>query len=129
MSKRNLIIGIGVIAVAIAWYAFRPELLFINKTVNEELPTAQPTSMAMSKGTEPMVLGKGDFRGLAHETKGAATVHQLADSKRILRLTNFETGQIGHGDTLPVPAPSDRHPERQSPPSDPAPAPPSSRSS
>ena len=72
MSKRNLIIGLGVIALAIAWYAFRPELLFINKSVNEELPVAQPASMAMSKGTEPMVLGKGDFRGLAHETKGAA---------------------------------------------------------
>ena len=38
-----------------------------------------------------MVLAKGDFRGLAHETKGAATVHQLADGKRILRLSNFET--------------------------------------
>jgi len=91
MSKRNLIIGIGAIALVIAWYAFRPELLFINKTVNEELPVAQPVSMAMSKGTEPMVLGKGDFHGLAHETKGVATVHQLGDGKRVLRLTNFET--------------------------------------
>jgi len=91
MNKRNLIIGLGTIALAIAWYAFRPELLFINKTVNEQLPVAQSASMAMSKGTEPMVLGKGDFRGLAHETKGAATVHQLADGKRILRLTDFET--------------------------------------
>ena len=91
MSKRNLIIGIGAIALVIAWYAFRPELLFINKTVNEELPVAQPVSMAMSKGTEPMVLGKGGFHGLAHETKGVATVHQLGDGKRVLRLTNFET--------------------------------------
>ena len=91
MSKRNLIIGIGVIALAIAWYAFRPELLFVNKTVNEGLPTTEPTTMAMSKATEPMVLAKGDFRGLAHETSGAATVHQLSDGKRILRLTNFET--------------------------------------
>ena len=91
MNKRNLIIGLGTITLAIAWYAFRPELLFINKTVNEQLPVAQSASMAMSKGTEPMVLGKGDFRGLAHETKGAATVHQLADGKRILRLTDFET--------------------------------------
>ena len=91
MSKRNLIIGIGVIVLAIAWYAFRPELLFVNKTVNEELPVAQSASMAMSKGTEPMVLGKGHFRGLAHETKGAATLHQLPDGKRLLRLTNFET--------------------------------------
>ena len=91
MSKRNMIIGGAIIALAIGWYAFRPELLFVNKTVNEGLPTAQPTSMAMAKGTEPMVLAKGDFRGLAHETKGAATVHQLGDGKRILRLTNFET--------------------------------------
>jgi Electron transfer DM13 len=91
MSKRNLIIGLSVVVLAIAWYAFRPELLFINKTVNEELPVAQSAPLAMSKKTEPMVLGKGDFRGLAHETKGAATVHQLPDGKRILRLTNFET--------------------------------------
>jgi Electron transfer DM13 len=91
MNKRNLIIGLGGIALVIAWYAFRPELLFINQTVNEQLPVAETVSMAMSKGTEPMVLAKGDFRGLAHETKGAATVHQLADGKRILRLSNFET--------------------------------------
>jgi Electron transfer DM13 len=91
MSKRNLFIGVGVIALAVGWYAFRPELLFVNKTVNEELPVSQATSLATSKGTESTVLGKGDFRGLAHETKGAATVHQLADGKRILRLTKFET--------------------------------------
>jgi hypothetical protein len=91
MNKRNLYIGTGVVALAIAWYAFRPELLFINKTVNEELPVAQASSMTMLKETEPIVLAKGDFRGLAHETKGMATVHQLADGKRILRLSSFET--------------------------------------
>ena len=91
MSKGNIIIGMGVIALAVAWYAFRPELLFVNKTVNEELPVGQASSTTMSKGTETMILAKGDFRGLAHETKGAATVHQLADGERILRLTNFET--------------------------------------
>lgn len=92
MQNRKLMIGIIALAVVVVgWYLFRPELLFISKTVNEQLPTAQPTTMAMSKGTEPMVLAKGDFRGLAHETKGVATVHQLGDGKRILRLTNFET--------------------------------------
>jgi hypothetical protein len=91
MSKRNLIIGVGVVALGIAWYAFRPELLFINKTVNEELPVAQAGSMSMAKGTEPTVLAKGEFRGLAHETTGEATVHRLADGKRILRLSDFET--------------------------------------
>jgi len=91
MTKRNIYIGIGLIALAGAWYAFRPELLFVNKTVNEALPTAQSGSMAMAKSTEPMVLAKGDFRGLAHETKGAATVHQVGEGTRVLRLTNFET--------------------------------------
>ncbi len=92
MQNRKLLIGvIALVVVVIAWYLFRPELLFISKTVNEELPTAGPTSMAMSKGTEPMVLVKGDFLGLAHETKGVASVYQLADGKRVLRLTNFET--------------------------------------
>jgi len=91
MSKRNLLIGIGAVALAIAWYAFRPELLFINKSVNEELPAATAGSMAMANGTNPMILAKGDFRGLAHETRGAATVHQLPDGKRILRLSEFET--------------------------------------
>lgn len=92
MQNRKLMIGIIVLAVVVVgWYLFRPELLFISKTVNEELPTAQPTTMAMSKGTEPMVLAKGDFRGLAHETKGLASVYQLADGKRVLRLTGFET--------------------------------------
>ena len=38
MSKRKIIIGLGVVVLAIGWYAFRPELLFINQTVNEEFP-------------------------------------------------------------------------------------------
>ncbi len=91
MNKRNLVIVMAVIALAIGWYAFRPELLFINKTVNEALPPVPSPSMALSKATESMVLAEGSVLGLAHETKGNATVHQFADGKRILRLTNFET--------------------------------------
>jgi hypothetical protein len=49
MSKRNFIIGIGVIALTIAWYVFRPELLFVTDG-QRRVATAQPTSMAMSKG-------------------------------------------------------------------------------
>jgi len=91
MNKRNLIIGSGAVALALAWYAFRPELLFVNKTVNEELPAAYASSPATSQGAASMVLAQGEFHSLAHETKGAATLHQLADGKRILRLSNFET--------------------------------------
>ena len=38
MNKRNIIISVGIVVLAIAWYAFRPELLFVNKTVNGEFP-------------------------------------------------------------------------------------------
>jgi hypothetical protein len=91
MSKRNLIIGGTVVVVVIGWYAFRPELLFINKSVNESMPVAQSASMAMARTTEPAILVKGDFRGLAHETKGTAAVYRLDDGKKVLRLMNFET--------------------------------------
>jgi Electron transfer DM13 len=88
MSKRNIIIGASVILVGVLWYAFRPELLFINKTVSEEFPGGAAMA-SIEKG--PMVVSKGSFKGLAHETKGLAAVYQLADGKRTLRLTEFET--------------------------------------
>ena len=65
-----------------AWYAFRPERLFINQRVNEQFPTA---SAATNQ------LASGQFHTAAHETKGMATVFQLADGKKTLRLTNFQT--------------------------------------
>jgi hypothetical protein len=77
MSKRNITIGVGVVASAIGWYAFRPELSFVNKTVNEEFPGGAVMA-SIEKG--PMELTKGSFKGLAHETKGTASIYQLADA-------------------------------------------------
>ena len=88
MNKRKIIIGLGAIVLATAWYAFRPELLFINKTVNEEFPGG-PAMASIEK--EPIAVTKGSFKGLAHETKGLASIYQLADGKRTLRLTEFAT--------------------------------------
>jgi hypothetical protein len=88
MSKRNIIICAGVVVLAIGWYAFRPELLFVNKTVNEEFPGGAAMA-SIEKG--PMSITKGNFKGLAHETKGLASIYQLPDGKRTLRLTEFET--------------------------------------
>jgi len=81
-------IGAGVIVLAVLWYAFRPELLFINKTVSEEFPGGAAMA-SIEKG--PMAVTKGNFKGLAHETKGLASIYQLPDGKRTLRLTEFET--------------------------------------
>jgi electron transfer DM13 len=88
MSKRNIILGAAVVVLAIGWYAFRPELLFINKTVSEEFPGGAAMA-SIEKG--PMAVTKGKFKGLAHETKGLASIYQLADGKRTLRLSEFET--------------------------------------
>jgi hypothetical protein len=38
-----------------------------------------------------MSLAQGNFKSLAHETKGMATLYKLADGKQTLRLTEFET--------------------------------------
>jgi len=88
MRKRNIFLGVAAVLLAIAWYAFRPELLFINKTINEEFPGGAAMA-AIEKG--PMPVTKGNFKGLAHETKGLASIYRLADGKRTLRLTDFET--------------------------------------
>src|SRR5688500_657919 len=34
MRKRNALIGLAIVIVAGGWYAFRPERLFVNRTVN-----------------------------------------------------------------------------------------------
>jgi hypothetical protein len=82
MSKKFPVVLAVVLVGAGAWYAFRPERLFIDQKVNEQFPTA---SAANNK------LASGEFHSGAHETKGTATVFQLADGKKTLRLTNFET--------------------------------------
>lgn len=83
MSRKIPVILAVAIVAAGAWYAFRPERLFINQKVNEQFPTA--SAAASNK------LASGQFRSLAHETKGTATVFQLADGKKTLRLTDFAT--------------------------------------
>ena len=88
MTKRNIMIGAGAIVLMIAWYAFRPELLFINTTVNEEFPGGAAMA-SIEKG--PLPLTKGNFKSLAHETNGLASIYQLPDGKRTLRFTQFET--------------------------------------
>lgn len=88
MKQRKILIGtVAVAAAGVCWYLFRPELLFVNKSVNESLPGVQSASAK----NEPVMLTAGRFRGIAHETKGTATIYSLADAKRILRLTGFST--------------------------------------
>ncbi len=83
--KKLLVAVVVLVALGAAWYAFRPERLFINQKVNEQFPTASAANNATMK------LASGQFHSGAHETKGTATLFQLGDGKKTLRLTNFET--------------------------------------
>ena len=84
MKPKMLIYGVGVIVAIALWAAFRPERLFVNAKVND----AMPASLANAPET---ALASGSFHSVAHDTKGTASVYQLTDGKRILRLSNFET--------------------------------------
>jgi hypothetical protein len=48
-------------------------------------------SAGASTGTSPKALVAGNFHEGAHKTSGMATIYQLDEGKRILRLTNFAT--------------------------------------
>jgi hypothetical protein len=81
LSRNKWIFAVvGIPVLVAAWWAFRPEKLFINQTVSEAAPAA-PSSE----------LETGAFHGRVHKTSGRATVYQEADGKLVLRLTNFKT--------------------------------------
>ena len=85
MQTRKFLIVAGVVVAAfVGWYLFRPELLFVNKTVSEQLPTAQA-----SVSTQTLLTGR--FHDGAHKTSGTATIHKLQDGKSVLRLSDFAT--------------------------------------
>jgi hypothetical protein len=85
MSRKLIVVIVALIIIGGAWYAFRPERLFVNQTVNEQFPTASAATATTT------TLGTGNFHSVAHDTKGTATVYQLPNGQKTLRLTNFET--------------------------------------
>ena len=92
MRRRKAILGLAIIAVTGGWYAFRPERLFVNKTVNESLAAVTATSASAPAAAAGLAtLAVGSFHSNAHDTRGTATVIDLGGGHRVLRLTNFAT--------------------------------------
>jgi hypothetical protein len=88
MKKRSTYIVLGLVVLGGAWALFRPELLFVKTKVNEKFPGAS-TPVSADSGTMPLLTGS--FHSVAHETMGTASVHELADGARVLRLDDFMT--------------------------------------
>jgi hypothetical protein len=83
LRNRWILIPVGVPVLAGAWWAFRPEKLFINQRVNEAAPAAL--------SSEPEALYTGKLEGKVHQTSGRATIYNTADGKEYLRLSDFTT--------------------------------------
>lgn len=112
MKNRNLLyVGIVValaVGLPVAWYLLSP--LWVNVTVDESFPTAaapavgaqataamstalvEPTKMMEEPmpAAEMTLLLQGSFYNLIHAGSGQASIYQLADGSRILRLQGFE---------------------------------------
>ena len=85
-SKQLVIVGIAVLAAG-AWYAFRPERLFINQRVNESFPSAAVAAAS----ADPALIASGQFHTVAHKSTGKASIYRLPDGRRVLRFSEFET--------------------------------------
>jgi Electron transfer DM13 len=83
-AKARLILPVVGIPVLVgAWWAFRPEKLFINQQVSEAAP------ISVSEEAEPLYTGKLESR--EHPTSGRATIYKDGSGKQYLRLTDFAT--------------------------------------
>lgn len=89
---KKIISIISVIVIAVLLYLFQPWKLWTSITVDESLPTEVVKTESGSEkqvNTEPKLLKKGSFRSIAHETTGEASIYELADGKKVLRLENL----------------------------------------
>lgn len=80
MTRKHLLLAATLVVAVGGWYFFRPERAFLDTRVSEAAPVDSAT-----------VLLSGEFAPRAHEGRGRAEVLQLADGRRMLRFTEFET--------------------------------------
>jgi electron transfer DM13 len=84
IARNKVLLSVAGIAVLTgAWWAFRPEKLFINQKVNEAAP------MAVDAEAQPVYTGK--LEGKVHPTSGRATIYKSGDGREYLRLSDFMT--------------------------------------
>lgn len=81
MSRRTIVIAAALLVAVAGWYWFRPERALIDRAVSEAAPAGEGAEVVL----------RGSFHSNAHETRGTAAVHRLADGRLVLRFTQFAT--------------------------------------
>lgn len=81
--KKAALVAVGIPVLMGAWWAFRPEKLFVNQEVSEAAPAS------VSGEAEPLYTGKLESR--EHPTSGRTTIYKDGSGKQYLRLTDFAT--------------------------------------
>jgi hypothetical protein len=96
VRTRSKILALAAVVAGLGIYWFAPQELFLDRRVEEALPTAPaavPGTGAPSAdpSMEPAALAMGAFASLAHETTGMATIVEFDDGSRFLRIEDLET--------------------------------------
>ena len=73
--------ALGILVLVAAWWAFRPEKLFINERVNE------PAPFATSTGPQPVLTGA--LADEAHHPVGRATIYKTPEGHDYLRISGL----------------------------------------
>jgi len=111
---KRFVVGLVVIALAVAAALFEPWRIFTDSTVDEAAPTSatasdpatldapvesdepadepagEPTE-TQTPDTQDRVLAEGDFEDAEHGTEGVARILELADGRRFVRLEGLAT--------------------------------------
>lgn len=94
LRRPAVLIGLAVVAVlAVTGLAvFQPWKLFVDRTVDEALPTvAAPAAPAAPAVTGPVELARGELISHEHASSGSVVVLELPDGSRVLRLEDLDT--------------------------------------
>ena len=81
LHKKWILAAIGIPILVAAWWAFRPEKLFINQRVDE------PAPFASGSGPQPVLTGP--LEDAAHDTVGLATIYKAPEGRQYLRISGL----------------------------------------
>ncbi|MFF2302837.1 DM13 domain-containing protein [Streptomyces sp. NPDC058128] len=87
-------VAVAFVVAGLVW--FRPWALWVDKTVDEALPSAAPRTASAGEPsprvpTAPVTVAHGTFISHEHATSGAVKIVRLADGSHTLRFEGLET--------------------------------------